>query len=292
VQSIPITVEHSPVAYLYALEVSKRDNLLTFAANILGLELARRQAVLNGRRELLGQIVEDVAQRTASDAQARRRLQSLGVTVDDPFHLVLAATPGSHGEPRRVLWSVGEIGDGDADPLPMAFVNGDLVMFVPPTINAWTAAEKLYGRLQKSHPDVQVGVSQERARISGLRLSYHEARHASRRGRGVNTSEPLSLQGLLMGNLDLPLRELARSVLKPLLDYDAEHHVHLVETLRAYLANNCSAKQTSETLALHRNGLRYRLELIEQLTGRDLAELTQQLELALALTAFDSPSVT
>ncbi|MGW1401326.1 helix-turn-helix domain-containing protein [Streptomyces sp. NPDC002405] len=47
-------------------------------------------------------------------------------------------------------------------------------------------------------------------------------------------------------------------------------------------------RQTARELTLHRNSLRYRLRLIEQLTGRDLDRLADRTELWLAALALEA----
>ncbi|SCE14714.1 PucR family transcriptional regulator, partial [Streptomyces sp. DfronAA-171] len=119
----------------------------------------------------------------------------------------------------------------------------------------------------------------------GVRLGWFEARQAGSTGAGVRTAAPLSLTGLLLGNLDLPLRELGDSVLAPLLRYDAEHGGELLRTLRTYLAHDARPAPAAEALTLHRNSLRHRLRRIEELTGRSLDRLDDRMELWLALHA-------
>ncbi len=58
-------------------------------------------------------------------------------------------------------------------------------------------------------------------------------------------------------------------LLRPLQQYDNEHHGDLVSTLSAYLRNGGNATRTADALYLHRNSLRYRLARIQAFTGLD-----------------------
>lgn len=101
----------------------------------------------------------------------------------------------------------------------------------------------------------------------------------------MNDREPLSLPGLLLASDDLPLRDLGRQLLQPLLDFDERHGAGLVETLRAYLEDDGSVAQVAERFYVHRNTVRYRLNQIEKLTGRTLTPTQDRVQFWLALHA-------
>ncbi|MFJ8825306.1 PucR family transcriptional regulator [Streptomyces sp. NPDC102467] len=285
--AVPIVVDGAPVARLCTRRPTPRSDVLAFATSILGLEVARHHAVLTGRRELLGQFLEDVLHRTIADAEARRRLSSYGLAGDGANTVVVARVGGDPRRLRSLPWTLEPLLEREGDRLPTALIDDTVMVVVPDGVDAEGAAHTVAARLSVLDPQVRVGVGEPRRGVSGLRLGYFEARQAAQAGPGVHGAAPLSLAGLLMGNLDLPLHELGNTVLAPLLRHDEAHRAELVGTLRTYLAHDCASAATAEALTLHRNSLRYRLRLIEQLTGRDLDRLTDRLELWLALTALD-----
>ena len=282
---MPIEVDGVPVARLCTQLPTTKADVLSFAANILGLELARRQAVLTGRRELLGQVLEDVLHRTISDSDARRRLASHGVKAEDGHVVVLARVHGSAERLRGLPWTLATMLEREGDRFPTALLEGAVVVIAPAAVDAAEVGGTVARHLSAVDSGVRVGVAEPRRGVSGLRLGYFEARQAAQAGPGVHRAAPLSMTGLLMGNLDLPLHELGRGVLAPLLQRDEAQGADLVATLRSYLAHDCAPAATARDLTLHRNSLRYRLRLIEQLTGRDLAHLPDRMELWLALAA-------
>ncbi|MFD7293990.1 PucR family transcriptional regulator [Streptomyces sp. NPDC059897] len=287
-ESLPVVVDGVPVAELRTQQPTRRQDILSFATSILGLEVARHQAVLTGRRELLGQLLEDVLHRTVSDGDARRRLASHGLATEGLHAVVVARVDGDPARLRNLPWTLGPLLERARDRLPTALIDDTVMIVVPGGVDAEGAAGTVAGHLSVLDPQVRVGVAEPRRGVSGLRLGYFEARQAAQAGPGVHRAAPLSIAGLLMGNLDLPLRELGHAVLAPLLSHDEEHRAELVSTLRSYLAHDCSPAATARELTLHRNSLRYRLRLIEQLTGRDLGRLADRMELWLALTALDA----
>jgi purine catabolism regulator len=288
---VPIVVDDVPVARLCTQAPTRFPEVLAFAATVLGLEVARQQAVLTGRRQLLGQVLEDVLHRTAPESDARRRLAAHGISAEDQHTVVVARVSVSPEQLRRLPWTLGPLLDREGDRLPTALVDDAVVVVVPERTDGGdggVAAAAVADHLALVDAQVRVGVGNPRRGVSGLRLGFFEARQAAQTGPGVHHVAPLSVAGLLLGNLDLPLRELGHGVLAPLIEHDAGHGSELVATLRSYLAHDCQPAATAADLVLHRNSLRYRLGLVERLTGRDLDRLTDRIELWLALAAYDA----
>lgn len=73
------------------------------------------------------------------------------------------------------------------------------------------------------------------------------------------------------------------SSLKVLTDYDQANHTELVATLRAYLLATCNLTATAETLFIHPNTLRKRMQHITHLTGLNLKDAKTCFKLAASL---------
>ena len=67
--------------------------------------------------------------------------------------------------------------------------------------------------------------------------------------------------------------------LGPILEYDKNHGMDLVGTLKCYFKNNRHLLKTSQELFIHRNTLLYRLSTIKNLLQRDLDDAMTDLEL-------------
>jgi DNA-binding PucR family transcriptional regulator len=75
-----------------------------------------------------------------------------------------------------------------------------------------------------------------------------------------------------------------RDAVDALADYDRRRRTALLDTLERYLAQRCSALETSRALFIHPNTVRQRLARIEELTELDLEkEDLLSLELAIKL---------
>jgi DNA-binding PucR family transcriptional regulator len=134
-----------------------------------------------------------------------------------------------------------------------------------------------------------IGVSGETT-VDALTGALEEARFAQRAalaGRtriSVVTSDEVASHVLLLATVpDDVRRTYAHRVLGPVLDYDRRTRADLIATLDEFLAWSGSWSRTAEALHLHVNTVRYRIERIEQLTGRDLSQFEDRVDVFLAL---------
>jgi DNA-binding PucR family transcriptional regulator len=75
------------------------------------------------------------------------------------------------------------------------------------------------------------------------------------------------------------------NALRPLDQYDAQHRGDLLSTLEGYLAAGGKLQKCADELKVHVTTLRYRLERIQEVSGKDLddAEVRFSFELAFRL---------
>ena len=76
-------------------------------------------------------------------------------------------------------------------------------------------------------------------------------------------------------------------VLGTLVAYDAAHSSDMVETLDAYLRCERSWVRTAKAMGLHRQTVVYRIQRVEDITGRRIADTGTIAEFWLALRARD-----
>jgi hypothetical protein len=135
---------------------------------------------------------------------------------------------------------------------------------------------------------LRIGLSDPVSGGAGLLGAVAEARAAAAiadpRPHTVTGPDRLSSHALLLAAVPAELRQAYRGrVLGPLLEHDRVHHTELVATLAAYLECSGSWSRCAAAMHLHVNTVRYRIERIEALTGRDLRRLADQTDLLLAL---------
>ncbi|MFH8383745.1 helix-turn-helix domain-containing protein [Kitasatospora sp. NPDC018058] len=287
---LPVQVDGMVAAFLCLRSAGPAADVLPYAVRLVGLELARRQAHLAGRRELVGQVVEDIVRDVLAPAAAERRLAAFGLDAKAAHRVVLGclAPDGAGAAADRRLARLPWLTAGrpeSPEPVLTAVVNRYLVAVVPQSAPVDKLARRFGTALSGLDTRAAVGIGGCYRGVDGLRWSGFEAQAALTRGPGVHAGDPLNLPRLLLSSPDLPLKQLAAEVLRPLTRFDETNNADLVTTLHAYLAADCSVQAVADRLYVHRNTVRYRLDRIERLTGRSLQSMQDRFQLWLALLA-------
>jgi DNA-binding PucR family transcriptional regulator len=127
--------------------------------------------------------------------------------------------------------------------------------------------------------------------VIALSCALHEAGSARRlaalRGTAtisVVTSDEVASHELLLAAVPASvLQSFRERLLGPLLAYDDRHRAELLPTLQEFLACSGSWNACAAKMYVHVNTVRYRIRRIEELTGRDLSCLDDQVDFFLAL---------
>jgi DNA-binding PucR family transcriptional regulator len=150
----------------------------------------------------------------------------------------------------------------------------------------------------RSRIRLTVGVSAPAEGVAALAGALHEAQSALRLAAirapaagpapastvSVVTSDEVASHELLLASVPgSVLRSFRERLLGPLLAYDERHRAELLPTLREFLACSGSWNTCAATMYVHVNTVRYRIRRIEELTGRDLSRLDDQVDFFLAL---------
>jgi Purine catabolism regulatory protein-like family/PucR C-terminal helix-turn-helix domain/GGDEF-like domain len=176
-----------------------------------------------------------------------------------------------------------------------------------PRVGADPAAQAFAARLRDAQPVLEsdrsrirltVGVSAPAEGVAALVGALHEAQSAGRLAAirapavgpapsavvSVVTSDEVASHELLLASVPgSVLRSFRERLLGPLLAYDERHRAELLPTLREFLACSGSWNACAATMYVHVNTVRYRIRRIEELTGRDLSRLDDQVDFFLAL---------
>ncbi|MFE9309087.1 PucR family transcriptional regulator [Streptomyces sp. NPDC088353] len=134
-----------------------------------------------------------------------------------------------------------------------------------------------------------IGVSAPCDSLDDIPRRYQEAQRAldvrrhSRKRYGTTFFDELGLYRILgPGNDYRELETFVHEWLGQLIDYDSRHHTAMVETLSRYFDCGGNYDETAESLAIHRSTLRYRLQRIRDISGNDLANVEDRLNLQVA----------
>ncbi|MFD9048450.1 PucR family transcriptional regulator [Streptomyces zaomyceticus] len=134
-----------------------------------------------------------------------------------------------------------------------------------------------------------IGVSAPCDSLADIPHRYQEAQRAlevrrhSHEHYGTTFFDELGLYRILgPGNDYRELETFVHEWLGQLIDYDSRHHTAMVETLSQYFDCGGNYDETAESLAIHRSTLRYRLQRIRDISGNDLADVEDRLNLQVA----------
>ncbi|MFB4319444.1 PucR family transcriptional regulator [Actinomadura sp. 21ATH] len=267
---------------------------LRTALRVLGAELDRLERRRAAERQRVGDLL-DLVRRPGVPAAAAvaARLRPLGADPALPF-VAVAARPDP-GLPGALL--VGGLLAGRARRVLPAERDGDVIALVNGRLPAGAVEAALrgaparYGLALAGRPLV-AGVSGAVPDAGGLRAAVEDARRALNAARAGAAAGPVTVvpaadtdsHGLLLAAVPEGVRQAYRDrLLGPLEEYDALHGSELVGTLAAFLDACGSWQRAAGLLYVHVNTLRYRVQRIEELTGRDLALARDRTDLYLAL---------
>ncbi|CCQ94154.1 Sugar diacid utilization regulator [[Clostridium] ultunense Esp] len=145
-------------------------------------------------------------------------------------------------------------------------------------------------RWARKMPGGKIGIGPYGANIGEFRYSYTLAKQAVKIGRKIYPNERvyyyenIALEMVLSHIGELPLAKQFFSFYEELLCQDETGE--LQETLSTYIEEKGELNKTANKLFIHRNTLRYRLEKIRRITGKDPYNAKDLLQLYAALIIY------
>ncbi|MFP5114847.1 PucR family transcriptional regulator [Bacillaceae bacterium C204] len=136
-------------------------------------------------------------------------------------------------------------------------------------------------RMRNLLPNVIIswGIGNYNEDITGFKESYQNAKIALNIGRnkkGIGHRlmyENTRIDRLLLNLFQNPdMKEIIMSTIEPLVEYNIQRNLDLIETISTYNYYQGNVSQTARALFLHRQSLLYRLRKIEELTGLSLVD--------------------
>jgi sugar diacid utilization regulator len=287
----------------------------------VALERARLNAARTGAGKLAEAIVTMLASGGgdgAAPAEIASLMRAAGLPPDGRYLVaVVTAETGRVTGPNAERWRcdlAGELVWPAAEDAMVAPLGDEIVVLVPapgdrardesPDDGA-PAAHRFAATIRAAQPVVEsdrsgvrlaVGVSGPAESVTALPGAMHEAGSARRLAAlrlagpdgtsaiSVVTSDEVASHELLLATVPASvLRSFRERLLGPLLAYDDQHRAELLPTLREFLACSGSWNTCAVRMYVHVNTVRYRIRRIEELTGRDLSRLDDQVDFFLAL---------
>jgi hypothetical protein len=287
-----------------------RESVAELAADV-ALERARLDAARTGERKLAQAIVTMLASGSgegAASAEIASLMRAAGLPSDGRYLVAaMSAEADRVTGPNADRWRcdlAGELVMPLAEGALVAPLGDEIVLLVPSPGGAapddTPSTLLLAAAILRAQPTLEsdrsrirlaVGVSAPAEGVTALSGAWHEAGSARRLAavRGITavsvvTSDEVSSHELLLATVPASvLRSFRERLLGPLVAYDDRHRAELLSTLREFLACSGSWNACAAKMYVHVNTVRYRIRRIEELTGRDLSHLDDQVDFFLAL---------
>ena len=265
------------------------EDVNDFAA-IVSLDRSRRDEGLRTVRHLAGEALA-LVDSGASQLEVGLRLRQAGLSPESAL----------------VTMVVGFVDKPEPVELTRSLVEDVALEFGPPVVAtgrddqvvAWLpAVDGLEETVRASFTRLAPGIRRTRLTVGlsnptttdALSGALEEARFARRLAGArqtpvcvVSADEVTSHVILLATVPDDVRRTYAARVLRKVLEYDERNDAGLIPTLEAFMDCSGSWSRTAELLHVHVNTVRYRIERVEELTGRDLSRLEDRVDVFLAL---------
>ena len=256
---------------------------------IAALDRARRDERLRALRPVAAGAL-GLVESGGPHAEVAARLREAGLDPERPL-VVAVAEAVDDGNPETTATVLEDVALAVGPPVVAPGRDGHLVAILPAVPGLAELLRRALGRLAPglSRARLAVGISGETG-VDALAGALEEARFAHRMARAATV--PVSVVGsdevtshvLLLATVpDDVRRTYAQRVLGRVLEHDRRSQGELVATLTEFLACSGSWTRTAEALHLHVNTVRYRIERVQELTGRDLSRLEDRVDVFLAL---------
>lgn len=275
-------------------------------ATVLALLLTKKKAVAKAEARMQGDFFDDLLSGSHGPPETlAKRAAYLGLNTGAP-HMVMIIDIDNFQSftARHSETEIQRLKNGlhrtvretlVRDPPPVLKNESDsIVLFLPSGRSTPKAvAGRIQDRIHQAFPQItiSIGIGIVCPSLVELTRSYQEA------GQALKIIRLTGRQGAIAYFPDLGLYHLLleltpnraalagfyHATVGPLFQYDRSRHGELFATPQAYLESGFNNQETANKLFVHRHTLRYRLDRIAAITGKDLGRWQGRLELELGL---------
>lgn len=258
---------------------------LEHVAASLAPELAHLRNLAEVELRLHRELVDDLLEGT-DEASANARYEAVGHDLHRSHYIVVVQWPNRTAD-DSFAQTVGQAASGVGMRSLLTRRSDHVVLVADDRPHACALYEAL--ARETGTRSGTIGVSAPCDSLGDIPHHYEEARRAmdvrrhSRERYGTTFFDELGLYRILgPGNDYRELETFVQEWLGQLIDYDSRHHTAMVETLSRYFDCGGNYDETADSLAIHRSTLRYRLQRIRDISGNDLANVEDRLNLQVA----------
>lgn len=258
-------------------------------ASVVAVERQRWDERRRHERRIADEVIALAAAGRSAHAELSVHLADLGADPAGPFLVAVAACPGGPSDLPHITLRDAAL---HVTEHPVTGSHAGYAVAIIPcgpgdvaTLRA--ALERLAPGLRRTRLVAGIASPVMPESLSGaLEEALYAARLAGTRSAAVSvvaSDEVTSHLALLSAVPDDVRRTFAIRVLHDVLAHDEHRGSDLLATLAAFLQADGSWTRCAEELHVHVNTVRYRIERVEELTGRDLSRLEDRVDMLLAL---------
>jgi DNA-binding PucR family transcriptional regulator len=265
---------------------------LEHGATILAMELARVRSLAESELRLRRDLVDELLNGTDEESGLARAM-ALGYDLQRPHRVVVIEGRGRTRDNDTFFQAVRRAARDEPAGTLLAARGAEVVLLADREPD-WESLRRSVMR-ELGGGRARMGVGECCERVNEFPRSYRQAKLALRLpataewdDRSIRFDD-LGVYRLLVGIEDLSeVERFVQHWLGDLLAYDEQRGSELVRTLSQYLARGGNYELTAESLIVHRNTLKYRLQRIRQIGGLDLSDPDTCFNLQLATRAWST----
>ncbi|NLO89415.1 MAG: hypothetical protein GX088_03690 [Clostridia bacterium] len=278
------------------------EMLLTHTGTAVALEISKNLAVKKVEEQLNLEFIDDLLSRNYSSEEAIiRRAEQRGLDLEGKYVVLIVEIDNYEEIYLKYLqenyWIVQLVKDRLHNAVDFAvkrfskksvtIPKGERVIVlqnIPNDVKQSEVKTLLYGLAQEIQKEVEeelenipvsIGIGSLCSKITDFPLSFHHAEQALeigwriKGGSGIFDYQELGIYSLLLTFGNEKLKDSCRKKLQKLIEYDANHNSELLKTMETYLDCGENINKTAETLFIHPNTVKYRLERIKKIMEKD-----------------------
>lgn len=311
---VPVMAGTEHLGYVFVLEVERElqeQDLVTLeqAATIIALEMSKNIAILEARRRVEGNFLDDLFfGQIESEEMISRRAAYLGLDPDLPSMVAVVDIDqleeyirnqrANESSIQKIRLDIRDlIAAVVADRGVRAFMteaSDSLIVVFQPVDSGfdWEILEELLNRVGKKHEglSLSIGVSPVTKGFRNLTLSFTKAKQSLLLGKKIFPQKKIHLyenlsfyQLFLSPKPEDEVKTYYRETVARLVEYDLRHRTSLAHTLEVFLGSYGNKKEAAVKLFVHRNTLSRQIKKIEELLGVDLDDGEVRFRLQLGL---------
>lgn len=172
----------------------------------------------------------------------------------------------------------------------MTFIADQIVVLIPYGCDIYKIIHAITDNFSDKLPKnpFKVGVGRTFGNVRKIAQSYKDANNVIRIGHYYQETildyKRLGVIRLILENVSQDdINDYFYEYLGPILSYQRENNIDLIETLAAYYQNDCNIRSTAKKLFIHFNTVKYRLNLIKDILQIDIDEPDVKNTLSIAL---------